>query len=467
MRKGFLSSLGILVTSAGLAVAQTGPTALSNPGPNLQGAGSVPNVTPALVSGQPATQSAKSHDSCPPSELPPAPFDPGWGVWIPNGPNAFSPPEPKAPSPFDLCGPDQYWLRGDFLLWWIRRQPVPGPLVATGTPETGAVLGANGTSVLLGDHSLDYGPLVGGRFFAGVCTPDHFWALEAGALVLETAATNFLAASDAAGNPVLSRPVIDTLSNSEIAVPVSFPGAFAGSISVHSRSDLTSAEGNLWHYLNTGCTGPTIGLLVGFRYMFLQESIVILQQTELLAGGVAAFEGTPVVAPSTLGIADNFETRNDFYGGQVGFQVDCHPGRFFANFTGKLGLGNTHEVARNFGTSSLTNATGATTTVAGGLLTVGGNSGFHSQNEFTFLPEIALNVGMEVTCNLRMFVGYTFLYWDNVMRPGSEFNRFVNTSLVPTSMNLGSAPGSSSPSSLGDHTQFWAQGLTVGAALRY
>src|SRR5262249_859579 len=151
------------------------------------------------------------------------------------------------------------------------------------------------------------------------------WAIEAGALLLESGGTNFLAASDATGNPVIGRPIIDTLNNNaEIGVPVGLPGAFAGNVQVHSKSDLTGAELNLWRSLDTGCSGPSIGLLVGFRYLFLQEGIAILQQTDLLAGGVAAFNGNLVVAPARFDISDTFDTRNDFYGGQVGAQIDFH-----------------------------------------------------------------------------------------------------------------------------------------------
>jgi hypothetical protein len=413
----------------------------------------------------PAAADEKKADACPPSELPPAPFDPGFGVWIPNGPNAFSPPEPKC-SPFDIYGPDRFFFRGEYLMWWVREQPVPGPLVTTGTPASGGALGP-GTTILFGDGGIDYGPLSGGRFFVGMTSRNHAWALEAGALLLESGGAGFGASSDAAGNPVLARPVIDVLNNNqEIGVPVSVPGAFAGSIAVHTKTDLTGAELNLWHYCETSCSGPTIGFLLGFRYLFLQESTVIAQDTAVLPGGVAAFNGNIVLAPATLGITDTFDTRNDFYGGQVGMQLDFHPGRFFGNVTGKLGIGSTHEVVNNFGRSSLTDATG-TTTVPGGLLAVQGNSGLSSRNEFTLIPEVALNVGIEVTRNLRLFVGYTFLYWDDVVRPGSQFNRAVNTALVPTSFNFGSGMGGPTPSSMGDHTQFWAQGLSAGAAFRY
>ena len=467
MRKRIVASIATLLAGTGLAMAQSTPSIVSDSHANPTNSGSIPNVNPSLLGGgQSSEPAAKKKDDGAVSELPPAPFDPGCGVWVPNGPNAFSAPEPKH-SPLDLCGPNRFWVRGDFLLWWVREQPVPGPLVTTGTAASQGALGP-GTTILSGDGSLDYGPLVGGRLFVGISNCDHTWAIEGGGLLLETGSTTFQAASDPNGNPVLGRPFVDVLNgNAENAAPVSLPGAFAGMVQVKSTTDLTGAEVNLWRYFTPTSSGPTIGLLVGFRYLFLQESIGVQQQTEVLPGGVAAFNGNIVLGPSTLGIADTFDTRNDFYGGQVGAQIDFHPGRFFGTVTGKLGIGNTHQVANNFGVSSLTDAAGNSTAVPGGLFAVQGNSGLLSRDEFTLVPEFAINVGVEVTANLRLFAGYTFLYWDDVMRPGSQFNRAVNTSLVPTSLNFGTGQGGPTASSQGDHTQFWAQGITASAAFRY
>jgi hypothetical protein len=452
MRNAFLTSIAALVTGAGVVMAQSGMSA-------------IPNVSPAFLDEPPSALTPKKEGSCPPSELPPAPVESGWGVWVPNGPNAFATPEPMARSPFDLCGPDRFWFRGDYIFWWVRQQSVPGPLVTTGNTATRGVFEANGTSVLLGGDRLDYGPLSGSRLFLGFANCDHTWALEAGAIILESGRTTFQETSDAAGNPVLSRPFIDVLHGQvENALPVSSPGAFAGSIRVTSTNDLTGGELNLWHC--AGCNGPNLSFLLGFRYLFLQESLAIAQQSDVLPGGVASFNGNLVTSPARLGIADTFETRNDFYGGQIGIQSEFHPGPFFATMTGKLGIGNTHEVANSFGQSTLSQG-GISTTVPGGFFAVPATSALVSRNEFTLIPEFTLNVGIEVTTNLRLFVGYTFLYWDDVVRPGNQFDRLVNTSLVPTSNNFGRGPATAPPTTLGDGTQFWAQGINFGATFRY
>src|SRR5205823_14438986 len=96
MRTGLMASVAAALAGTGLALAQTAPTTPVEPRNMSVGNRVVPNVTPALVDSHPAGNTEKKSDACPPSELPAAPFDPGWGIWVPNGPNAFSAPERKS-----------------------------------------------------------------------------------------------------------------------------------------------------------------------------------------------------------------------------------------------------------------------------------------------------------------------------------------------------------------------------------
>ena len=47
-----------------------------------------------------------------------------------------------------------------------------------------------------------------------------------------------------------------------------------------------------------------------------------------------------------------------------------------------------------------------------------------------------MNLGYWLTDNLRAYVGYNFLYWTNVIRPGDQIDHVVDLSFVPNSPAL-------------------------------
>src|SRR5262249_23740520 len=63
---------------------------------------------------------------------------------------------------------------------------------------------------------------------------------------------------------------------------------------------------------------------------------------------------------------------------------------------------------------------------AGGLLTGPGNIGSSTTGRFSVVPEVGMNLGYYVTDWMRLSVGYNFLYWSGVARPGEQIDRRVN-----------------------------------------
>jgi hypothetical protein len=106
-------------------------------------------------------------------------------------------------------------------------------------------------------------------------------------------------------------------------------------------------------------------------------------------------------------------------------------------------------------------------TVPGGLLVVSSNAGVRAHDEFAAVPEFGINLGYQICKSLRAFVGYTFLYWSDVARPGDQINRTVNPTLVPASRAFGTPIGPAEPSFTFQHTEFWAQGANFGVELRW
>jgi len=97
----------------------------------------------------------------------------------------------------------------------------------------------------------------------------------------------------------------------------------------------------------------------------------------------------------------------------------------------------------------------------GGLLAAQSNIGQYSRTRFSVVPDAALNIGYQFTPTFRGYLGYSFLYWSNVVRPGQQIDRNVNLAFIP---NTPPAPPSSQvrPAVLCQETDFWAQGLNFG-----
>jgi hypothetical protein len=363
------------------------------------------------------------------------------------------------------------WVTGEYLLWWIKDAPVPVPLVTTGSanPVTGGgVLGRASTFELFGNSGIDQATFSGGRFTAGYwLDEDQGLGVEASFLFLAERTFSFRASSDPTGFPVLTSPVVDAVSGMETGSLIAFPGAFAGSVTVSASSELWGTEFNAVR--NVVCADNlTVDMVGGFRYLDLSEDLNIDRQRTVLAAGIDRFLGTAVFAGNQLRLADDFHTRDQFYGGQIGGRGEYRLGKFFVDAMGKVALGDVHQVVEINGTTTLTTPAGVVTTASGGLLALQSNIGRATHDTFAVVPEGGLTAGLQLTSHLRAFVGYTFLYCSDVVRPGDQINRTINPTQLPTSRFFTFAPANpAQPAPLFNTTDYWAQGINFGVAFTY
>jgi hypothetical protein len=101
------------------------------------------------------------------------------------------------------------------------------------------------------------------------------------------------------------------------------------------------------------------------------------------------------------------------------------------------------------------------------LAVPGGNAGRIEYNRFVVVPEVGVNLGWQATSWLRLNVGYDFLYINDVARPGSQIDPFVNPKLVPASAAFGSTSGPNFPTPTAKSDTFWAQGVQFGVEVKY
>jgi hypothetical protein len=365
-------------------------------------------------------------------------------------------------------------VRGEYLLWQIRRGGAP-PLVTTtrGTPGPGnfGAIGQPGT-VALFQGPLDYEERSGGRvtvgYFFDRCGE---FGIEGSYFMLADRTLNFAASSVgdplSAGGPVLlARPFFNVLANRQDVELVAAPGQANGNIAVSSRSELLGAELNGIINLDQCCCSRW-DLLVGFRYLRLKEDIEISEN-------VTSINPRNPDAGAAFFVQDRFDTRNQFYGGQVGLRKTWNWRRWDLDVTGKVALGETHEVVDINGTTIITPPGGMPVAFNGGLLAQPTNIGHFSRDRFSVVPEVGVNIGYKFTDHLRGFVGYNFLYWSNVARPGDQIDLRVNPSQLPHLMGSPPVPtpgtlvGPAFPTlqSIKDR-DFWAQGVNFGLEFRY
>lgn len=72
-----------------------------------------------------------------------------------------------------------------------------------------------------------------------------------------------------------------------------------------------------------------------------------------------------------------------------------------------------------------------------------------------------------MTDHLRAYVGYSLLYWSDVVRPGDQIDRGINTTQLPTLGGQGTLTGPRRPAFSFQDSDFWAQGINFGVQLRF
>jgi hypothetical protein len=400
----------------------------------------------------------------PPGYAPP----PGYGP-----PPTYGPPPGYAPLPayapppmvfFPAFSPDppRFWLRSDYLVWWTKGAPLP-PLVTTGSTNDSApgALGQPNTSILYGDGSVGLGATSGWRLdVGGYFDSRETWGLQSVFIILGKQVTGFDAYSDQNGNPLITRPVVNANNNTETSYADAFPGSLAGGVSVRNTSEFLSWELNGLRKVFQN-DNWRLEALAGFRYMNLTETLEIDDSVQPLTSNSLTFLGQPVDTSSVLFDFDRFKTTNNFFGGQFGGRLTWTAGPFSIESVTKLGLGATVERTEINGATQVVNGAGAVSSATGGILATTANIGSYSQTRFSLVPEEDLNFNLAITPYISARLGYSFLYWTNVVRPGDQVTRVASPTLVPSDV----AYGTGGPNEPGNHFQtagYWAQGLNIG-----
>jgi hypothetical protein len=400
-------------------------------------------------------------DGTPPQVAPaPRPVEASPAEFVPVLPSECPAPCEPVCAPCDcLCGPPgRVWVSAEWLYWATAGQSLP-PLVTTAPPGTprgvAGTVGGPGTVVLFGDHRANNDFRNGFRVNAGTWLDEcQRCGIEGNFFFLQPSREHFAAGSN--GTAIVTRPFFNALTGRPDTELVSFPGIVAGAVAADTESRLIGGGANFVKNCCCSCCAR-LDLLVGFRYLNLRDDLTVREDLTTLAGS-----GLP--AGTRFVIVDHFHTDNDFYGVPVGFAWERRLGNFFVGTRASVAMGVVHQTVTIDGSTVIAPPGGPPVVSPGGLLAQPTNIGRYTSDRFAVVPEVGVRLGVQATERLRAFVGYDFLYWSNVVRAGDQVDLRVNTNQIAPPRPLA---GPAVPAFAPVRTDYWAQGIGVGAEYRY
>jgi hypothetical protein len=362
-----------------------------------------------------------------------------------------------------------WWVSGGALIWGVKGTPLPPTLTtfSPGSPSAttgfGGDLGVAGTTVL-SPGSMNPGPFGGGEFSVGRWLADPRWGVEFSGFFLAQGNANFGVTSD--GTTPLRVPFNNVPPGAGFPLGSSSfvladPGFATGGQTISTSLQLWGIDGNVLH--REIASGPlSVSLLAGVRYIDLREGLSIVS-TENKFGG---FGG-----PGNYVGTDNFTTRNQFFGAQIGVKAREQFGQFDVSGLAKIALGDNYQTVSINGSSVASGpgfvGVGGAPFSPAGIFTQSTNTGQFSRNQFAVAPQVEIEGGYRLQNGVRLFVGYDFLYISNVVRPGNQIDTTINLTSNATIAPPGTLTGAARPMPLINGSSFWAQGVKFGASYAF
>ncbi|MCA9240329.1 MAG: BBP7 family outer membrane beta-barrel protein, partial [Planctomycetales bacterium] len=354
------------------------------------------------------------------------------------------------------------WYSAEYLAWATKGVDFP-VLVTTGdssiSGENAGALGLPDIEILFGGAHLHDDMVSGGRFTLGYwATPCQRTGVEAALFGIGGRDIRHRFTSE--DFPVIARPYTDATNtdpktNQEsllIAYPDMSDVQFSGSTRVDADMDLIGGEVQLRQALLWREKGR-IDVLAGYRHAFLFDQLAIHDES------VALDMNTDFAEDTVITRDDLFRTKNYFHGGQLGFATRLWRGCWSCSLTTKAAYGGVRTRSTVFGQTDEippnTPPGDMPVYKHNGVLGQPSNNGLRIFEDQAFLGEIGLQLEYQLTCRSRIALGYTFLYWDSVVRQAPLIDTMINPDQIP--------PGAIAPGARPKFTlvrdDFWAQGL--------
>jgi hypothetical protein len=345
-----------------------------------------------------------------------------------------------------LAGTDKsspVWIEGEYLLWTIKKNLLPAPLVTQGSfsdPIVGA-LEQPGTNIKLGKQHIDMGCMNGIQVTIGSwLNLSQQTGLEASYFLLPTTTTKkSLRTSGEIGSPSYAVPINDITglwglngvpgeSIYLLPGPLGAMPGFHGDFNLKLSSQFQGAQLNAvyrmakWHFFR-------LNAITGFRWLQLKEQLKFQVSTHTVPNFPFGF--------SFSDTKDNFKTDNDFYGGQIGVDTGHTSRHFDLKGVLQMGLGAILETIHIHGSSKTSNGNlfyetknTANETLKGGIFAQKTNIGTHRPQVFAAVFDANIQANLKILRYLELGAGYSFLWISKLARPGKQIDRKINPTLT-------------------------------------
>jgi len=374
------------------------------------------------------------------------------------------------PSYFSTCEANEccnsFWVDVDYLYWKIQNSPESAPLViqTTTLAVPPPILDAPGTSVVLGGKAIDTGWRSGSRISLGYWFDcNQCYGTEVNYFFLPNESKSYSVSSDGlSGSSFLAVPYFNVVTAAEDSTIIASPiFSIAGTAILKLTNEMQGAEFNALATIPPCLCGSNFTALAGFRYWNFREYLTFSTNSPF----------NPPHVPDTYTTKDEFSTKNNFYGAQLGLVWDYDYGCLSITAKGKIALGAMCEssVIKGRLLTNDYNDFGAVLEYPGGYFSLPTNIGKHSQTKFAAIPELNLNVGYQLFDCMQVKLGYTFMYVSNVLWAGKQIDRNINpTQAVSYTGAVGPMLlGFPSPKNNQKTDSLWVQGLNAGIEFRF
>lgn len=361
------------------------------------------------------------------------------------------------------------YVQTEYLLWWMS--PLNIPVLATTNPDPNrfGYLNEPGTVPIVGPGRLIDPFRDGLRLRAGLWDASHSCAVEGSFFFLGRESASIIV--DSQQFPIITRPVFSPNPRpnnggiiGETGEAVAVPNILRGQFRVDGTSLLWGMDANLRCCLRTTEVGQLTGL-IGYRYLNLSEALEMKENIVVVGPGNGRLN-VPDPPGTVVFVRDRFATENRFHGGQVGFTWERRRGAWTFWGRATIAFGITEQELEIYGIQTRIRPNQPPASFPGGLLAAASNLGTFQLDRFSVVPEVTVQLGYRLSPAWQVYVGYNFLYWTNVLRPGEQIDRVVDLTQVP---NAPSVPfsGQFRPRPLFRQSDLLVTGLQFGLEWRW
>ena len=345
------------------------------------------------------------------------------------------------------------WMTAEALLWFTQARSTT-PLITQNAAGAAPELDVPGTTTIFGgDESLGGDLSAGFRIDIGKNLSDDFgvggrfwWLSESSESASSGGIVNGAANS-------FGRPFYDTNIPSDNSILIANTGVagsddFEGSFSAESYARMKMLSGS----------GFRTDLIGGFSHFGIDDTLSVnstsIQTTDALGGLVG----------DRTDISDLIETENRFFGGQIGFESQINRGKWSFKTLTKVHLGNMEQIYRGTGLRTFTTGGVPADSTNGGVLALGDtfNTTALDEDKFTFAPEANVKLAYQFRPNVSMSIGYSFIYWDDVLLAGDNINNVYNGDAIT------SPPAAlAQPASERKDSSLYTHGIDLGCVIDF